>query len=122
MYRCFRSLGPLFTFEITIHPLHRLVVQGPYAWVRHPSYTGVYFTLSGATLVLAAPGTWTADFGIRTPFGVIYLLVWVSKCLFAFRGMMVRYAAEDEVLRLNFGAEWEDYAARVPYKFIPGAL
>ncbi|KAF5309056.1 hypothetical protein D9619_013588 [Psilocybe cf. subviscida] len=119
---CFKSLGPLFTFEITIHPQHRLVVHGPYAWVRHPSYTGVFFTLTGASLVLAAPGTWSADSGIWTPLGAISLFIWVSKCLFAFRGMAVRYAVEDEVLRATFGTEWEDYAARVPYKFIPRVL
>ncbi|PPQ81808.1 hypothetical protein CVT25_013644 [Psilocybe cyanescens] len=119
---CFRSLGPFFTFEITIRPKHELVTHGPYAWVRHPSYTGVYLTLGGATLVLGAPGTWTAEHGVRTPIGFIVACFWVFKCMFAFRGMCIRLRAEDQVLKDTFGAQWDQYAARVPCKFIPGVI
>ncbi|KJA22513.1 hypothetical protein HYPSUDRAFT_202089 [Hypholoma sublateritium FD-334 SS-4] len=119
---CFNALGPFFTFEITIRPKHRLITHGPYAWVRHPSYTGVYLTLAGATLVLAAPGSWTAACAVRTIPGALAVLFWAAKCTFAFRGMVVRLRAEDAVLRDTFGAQWEDYAARVPNKFVPGLL
>ncbi|PPR01003.1 hypothetical protein CVT24_000584 [Panaeolus cyanescens] len=64
---CFKSLGPFFTFEITIRPKHELITTGPYAWVRHPSYTGVYLTLIGATLVFAAPTTWISQHAVKTP-------------------------------------------------------
>jgi protein-S-isoprenylcysteine O-methyltransferase Ste14 len=120
--RCFNSLGPFFTFEITIRPKHRLITHGPYAWVRHPSYTGIYLTLVGATLVLGAQGSWMAEHGIRTPLGVVATAFWMTKCAFAFRGMSVRLKAEDDVLRDTFGVQWEEYAVRVPCKFLPGVV
>lgn len=58
---CFHALGRLFTFEVTIHPTHTLVTSGPYAFVRHPSYTGVWLTLVGSTLVALAPGSWIPE-------------------------------------------------------------
>jgi len=119
---CFKCLGPFFTFEITIRPQHLLITHGPYAWVRHPSYTGVYLTLSGATLVLGSPGTWVTVCGVRSVLGVMMAGVWLMKCAFAFRGMCVRLRAEDEILRGTFGAEWEAYASRVPFKFLPGVV
>lgn len=36
---CYDALGKLFTFERSIMPKHELITDGPYAWVRHPSYT-----------------------------------------------------------------------------------
>ena len=37
----YRALGHMFTFEMTIRRDHKLVTTGPYAWVRHPGYTGI---------------------------------------------------------------------------------
>ncbi|CAA7262508.1 unnamed protein product [Cyclocybe aegerita] len=119
---CFKTLGPFFTFEITIRPRHELITHGPYSWVRHPSYTGVFLTLSGATLALGAPGTWVAESGVWTPLGFAVAAFWLLKCGFAFRSMCVRLKAEDAVLCETFGAEWEAYASRVPCKFIPGIV
>lgn len=116
---CYKTLGHLFTFEITIRPKHELITHGPYAYVRHPSYTGVYLTLIGSTCVLLAPGTWTAEQGVHTPFGALLLCLWLLKCTFAFRGTAVRLRAEDDLLHANFGEEWENYAKSVPFKLIP---
>ncbi|KAI0644081.1 hypothetical protein C8Q79DRAFT_1105101 [Trametes meyenii] len=58
---CFRALGALFTFELTISPAHTLVTSGPYACVRHPSYAGVYAVLLGASAVMFAPGAWLRE-------------------------------------------------------------
>ena len=33
-------LGRFFTFDVAIANGHRIVEQGPYAWLRHPSYLG----------------------------------------------------------------------------------
>lgn len=60
--------------------------------------------------------------GMKMPLGVLFSCLWLTKCVFAFRGMHVRYQTEDEVLREAFGRDWEDYASRVPHKFIPGIL
>ncbi|OBZ78101.1 hypothetical protein A0H81_01733 [Grifola frondosa] len=58
---CFRTLGSLFTFELTIVPSHTLITSGPYSYVRHPSYTGIYMTLLGASAVALAPGAWLRE-------------------------------------------------------------
>lgn len=116
---CYKTLGHLFTFEITIRPKHELITHGPYAHVRHPSYTGVYLTLVGSTCVLLAPGTWTAEQGIHTPIGATLLCLWLLKCAFAFRGTAIRLRAEDKLLHATFKEDWENYAKRVPYKLVP---
>ena len=134
--RCFKTLGPFFTFEITIRPKHHLITGGPYAWVRHPSYTGVYLTLFGASLALWSPETlnvgyasqtadWTASLGPiwharQRTFGMAFAGVWVAKCLFACHGMTTRMKKEDNILEATFRESWEDYAERVPWKLIPG--
>lgn len=117
--RCFRTLGPLFTFEVTIRPQHELITDGPYAWVRHPSYIGIYLTLLGATAVLCAPGGWLAHGGWQTTGGFLMVLLWTIKCLYVFRGTSLRLKAEDDVLKRTFGPKWEEYARKVPYRMIP---
>lgn len=46
-YRCYRALGRLFTFEMSIRNDHKLITDGPYGIVRHPGYTGILFTITG---------------------------------------------------------------------------
>ena len=94
-------------------------MSGPYAWVRHPSYTGIYLTLLGATISLCAPGTWLSECG-RT--GIVLVVLWLIKCVFVFRGMGCRLRIEDEVLKEAFGESWDEYARRVPYSFVPGVI
>lgn len=118
--RCFRTLGPLFTFEITIRPKHELVTSGPYAWVRHPSYAGIYITLTGASLLFLTPNaTWVNTSGSRTWLGMLLVAFWCVKCIFAFRGTCLRVSAEDQVLKETFGEEWEVYRERVPWRLVP---
>jgi protein-S-isoprenylcysteine O-methyltransferase Ste14 len=119
---CFRTLGQLFTFEVTIRPKHELITDGPYAYVRHPSYTGVFLTLLGATAVLCSPGTWLMECGILSRGGVVMLGFWIIKCAIAFKGTILRLRTEDEALRKTFGSRWDDYARRVPYSLIPGMI
>jgi protein-S-isoprenylcysteine O-methyltransferase Ste14 len=120
--RCFRTLGRFFTFEIAICPRHELITSGPYAWVRHPSYTGIYLTLLGATLSLCAPGTWLWECGNSSRTAVVLVSLWLLKCAFVFRGMNSRLKTEDEVLQGAFGESWDEYAKRVPYNFVPGVI
>jgi protein-S-isoprenylcysteine O-methyltransferase Ste14 len=49
-FRCYRELGHLFTFEMSIRKDHRLITIGPYSIVRHPGYAGVLFTMGGVVL------------------------------------------------------------------------
>ena len=49
------SLGRFFTVTVTIQPEHRVVEDGPYRRLRHPSYTGLLAALLGVGLAL---GNW----------------------------------------------------------------
>ncbi|KZT06649.1 uncharacterized protein LAESUDRAFT_603190, partial [Laetiporus sulphureus 93-53] len=137
---CFYTLGPLFTFELAITPTHSLVMTGPYAFVRHPSYTGVYFTLLGSSVVALAPGSWLREcwlqlgscstqlnsFGLGRSSGVgtfvawFALGFWVVKVAYALRSTNHRLATEDSELRRAFGPVWEAYAEKVRYRLVPG--
>ena len=49
-WACYRALGRLFTFEMSIRDNHELVTDGPYGWVRHPAYTGILLIVAGVIL------------------------------------------------------------------------
>ncbi len=162
---CFRALGSLFTFELTIHPTHKLITEGPYGHVRHPSYTGVYATLLGSTTVMLAPSAWLHEAWlvpslcalVRTvnPFvfaaanatasdtdaalnaaldaepsfnsvsrvGAVlawfFAVFWVTKVAYALRSTNKRVVTEDRELHRVFGAQWDEWAARVQWRLLP---
>ncbi|KAF8185188.1 hypothetical protein BJ912DRAFT_490929 [Pholiota molesta] len=73
--RCYQLLGESFTFEISLRRDHTLITSGPYAFVRHASYSsgalGMFGALAchttlgrGCASALGAPlGVgWAADF------------------------------------------------------------
>lgn len=49
-YFCYRELGRLFTFELSLRADHKLVTTGPYSVVRHPGYLGVILCISGVVI------------------------------------------------------------------------
>ncbi|KAI0264019.1 hypothetical protein BC834DRAFT_826867 [Gloeopeniophorella convolvens] len=120
--RCYLELGRLFTFNLSILENHKLVTTGPYSIVRHPAYTGGFLASWGLTLAAWCPGTWWAEARvIDTVVGKAVALIWV---IFVVQAMIVyaRAATEDAVLRKEFGKEWEIYASKVQYRYIPGIL
>jgi protein-S-isoprenylcysteine O-methyltransferase len=78
--------------RIVVQPDHRVVSDGPYSHIRHPSYTGVMLALIGFALA-------TGD--------VLSLLV-VSVLVPL--GLAVRIRAEERQLRQALGAEYERFA------------
>ncbi|KAI0086883.1 hypothetical protein BDY19DRAFT_313708 [Irpex rosettiformis] len=122
---CFRTLGQLFTFDLTILPKHILVKSGPYAYVRHPAYTGSLSMILGLALVNLTPGSWLSEAGIlgrgqlgiylRAIGGAMWWLWWLAVGV-------KRCRAEDAELQKTFGKEWEDYANQVRYWFVPGLI
>lgn len=95
------TLGRYFRREVTIEPGQRLVRQGPYRWLRHPSYTGILLSLGGLGLAF---GSWVG--------AAVAVLV-------MFAGMLPRIRVEERALAGAFGTDYQDYAnstARVlPY-------
>jgi Phospholipid methyltransferase len=79
-----------------LHKHESIATAGPYAWTRNPLYLGSL--LLGAGFLLAA-ASWLA-----AAIAALYLAVF-------YPGVMRR---EEEELRAEYGAAFEDYARRVP--------
>jgi len=116
----FRALGRFFTFELYIYEDHRLIVGGPYAIVRHPSYTGLIFSIIGASCTLAS-GSWLAECGmLETSIGRGIIFIWLSIAAAVIWSLLLRIPGEEFILQAKFGQEWELWAEQVRYWLIPG--
>jgi methyltransferase len=56
--RAMRALGPFWTIKIITLPGAHVVAQGPFRFIRHPNYLGVWLETLALPLVVGAP--WTA--------------------------------------------------------------
>jgi protein-S-isoprenylcysteine O-methyltransferase Ste14 len=117
----YRALGHHFTFVLTIRADHRLITTGPYARMRHPGYTGLVLLHAGLTLCGAARGGWWAEAGRHTTAGRALASLW-AFVLCGIAMVVGRAPSEDAMLRKEFGREWEVYARRVPWLFVPYVL
>jgi protein-S-isoprenylcysteine O-methyltransferase Ste14 len=125
--RCYRLLGPLFTYDLGIQENHKLITTGPYAYVRHPSYLGAICTGLGVFLCYTTPGSWMwecttvlhagADRGHRS-YVLAKVLLWA--CVPWVPALWWRLNMEDKMLKKAFGKEWEGWATRVPSRILPG--
>jgi protein-S-isoprenylcysteine O-methyltransferase Ste14 len=50
-----RVLGKSFTYVVHTRPDQPVVENGPYRWIRHPSYTGALLTILGVFVALTNP-------------------------------------------------------------------
>jgi protein-S-isoprenylcysteine O-methyltransferase Ste14 len=96
-----RHLGKLFTVDVGIQPGHHVVQDGPFRFVRHPSYSGSFLAWIGV------------GFLTRNWFGFFVIVI----CTFV--AYALRISAEEKVLREQFGEEYAKYAARTK-KLVPG--
>jgi len=79
---------------VTIKQDHELVTSGPYAFVRHPIYTGLLLAIGGSAIAL---GEWR---------GVVALVL-------AAAALWMKLRVEERWMREQFGAAYTAYAARV---------
>ena len=118
---CYRHLGRYFTFELALRKDHKLITTGPYAVVRHPSYTGSLMYIAGSTLIaFGDKGSLWAQLGQRVP----WLARPVGAAILILTGIAVsqfvsRTKREDKVLRTEFGDEWVRWSKKTPYRLIP---
>jgi len=89
------TLGRHYDLLLEVHAGHELVRSGPFAFVRHPVYTGLALHFIGACL---ATGNVLLILG--TLFG-------------SFPAFYLRARAEERLLREQFGAEYDAYAKQV---------
>jgi protein-S-isoprenylcysteine O-methyltransferase Ste14 len=132
-------MGRLFTFEMSIRNDHKLISDGPYAWVRHPAYTGLFSIFIGlglwhATKVRYRFAKLQVSLGLTHDKGFLCDRVWriksflgrgtalvqVALVAIVSSGLVARIRKEDDALRKTFGKQWDEWATQVPYKLIPG--
>ncbi len=87
------TLGRFFQYWIKIQPGHRVVADGPYRYVRHPSYSGIVLVLAG--IALACDDVWSL----------------VAVAVLGGAGLVVRIRAEERQLTQALGGEYEHFAA-----------
>jgi protein-S-isoprenylcysteine O-methyltransferase Ste14 len=79
---------------------HRVVSTDPYAWVRHPMYSGTVLFFVGAPLLL---GSWWGV-AMSPLFAVLFA---------------IRIAIEERALIAGL-PDYSDYTTRVRYRLVPG--
>jgi protein-S-isoprenylcysteine O-methyltransferase Ste14 len=96
-------LGRNWSGAIVLKEHHEFIDRGPYAFVRHPIYTGVLLMVIG-TVTLS---------GTRA--GVILFATMVA-------GLIVKARHEERLLTKHFPEVYTEYRARVRARFIPFVL
>ncbi|KAK7024505.1 hypothetical protein VNI00_016258 [Paramarasmius palmivorus] len=116
---CFKALGRLFTFDLTLQENHKLITTRFYGYVRHPAYTGSLLLVVGITLSHFTEGSWLTECGpLRSP--TLSLVVAAAWWAWVMAVAISRVQAEDAQMKKTFGEEWEKYAIEVPWWFFPG--
>ncbi|KIJ64359.1 hypothetical protein HYDPIDRAFT_175689 [Hydnomerulius pinastri MD-312] len=121
---CYRTLGRMFTFELSIRKEHKLITSGMYSVVRHPSYTGGIGVILGFLLCHFNPNSWLVSCSGLFPsseskLAKALVYSWVSIAAVTTLGMRKRMNEEDAMLEKNFGEEWKDWVRRVPCRLFP---
>jgi len=93
-------LGGRFSGLVAIQPGHELVTDGPYRYVRHPSYLGMMLGLAGWALVFRSAVGLAA-----TAFGLVVLAA--------------RIEDEEALLASQFGEPYAEYRRRT-WRLLPG--
>jgi protein-S-isoprenylcysteine O-methyltransferase Ste14 len=86
-------LGQYWSDKIVLKVDHQLIRTGPYAYMRHPIYSGVLLGVLGTALVV---GQWR---------GVLAFLLLLSN-------YAIKAKTEDRILGGRFGAEFQEHVRR----------
>ncbi|KAJ7703477.1 hypothetical protein B0H14DRAFT_2416449 [Mycena olivaceomarginata] len=117
---CYRALDKHFTFETSIARDHKLVRTGPYGFVRHPAYSGAFLAYFGLLCYYESPGAWFMECAFKgTSGGKIFGVSYAIIMSLVVAGLLSGMSREDDGLKKEFGKEWSDWAAVVPYALIP---
>lgn len=93
------ALGKQWAFQARLVEGHKLITEGPYAYIRNPIYTGMLGMLIATGLAM--------EHWIALAAAIIVFMI----------GLVIRVRAEEKLLRAQF--EFEEYANRVP-AVLPG--
>ena len=117
---CYRRLQRNFTFQLAVRDDHKLVTDGPYSYVRHPSYLGALMVSLGALLLNYGRGSFWLEHGLAER--SIWVLVGVADVLLKwvfFSGAVKRCRLEDDVLKAHFQEQWIQWSKKTPYRMVP---
>jgi protein-S-isoprenylcysteine O-methyltransferase Ste14 len=96
-----RTLGNFYSGHVSLVEGQQLVQSGPYRFIRHPAYAGY---------ILIALGLFLGYSSIAGVAALLFLLL---------PSIIYRLRVEDKLLAEHFGADFDEYAARVA-RLIPG--
>ena len=96
-----KTLGKEWSLTARLVEGHKLATSGPYAYVRHPIYSGMLGML------------------VATGLAISHWWALVTALVVFFVGTIIRVRSEEKLLREAFGDEFENYARRVS-AIVPG--
>jgi protein-S-isoprenylcysteine O-methyltransferase Ste14 len=91
-------LGQYWSDKVVLKVDHQLIRTGPYAYMRHPIYSGVLVGVAGTALVL---GEWR---------GLLAFLIMLTN-------YWVKAEREERILSARFGQEFYDHQQRAGFLF-----
>ena len=95
-----RELAGNWSMQLDLKKDHELITTGPYAFVRHPIYTGFVLLFLGTAITVGTIGGWI---------GLVILLV----------GCWIRIQNEEKFVMVTFGEKYRNYKkhvkALIPY-------
>jgi protein-S-isoprenylcysteine O-methyltransferase Ste14 len=89
------ELGRNWSGSVTVKEGHELIRSGPYAYVRHPIYTGLIAALMGTAVTVGTLRAWV---------GVVIIVV----------AFLRKLRTEEDFMRETFPGEYQRYSAQVP--------
>ncbi|PIN91450.1 hypothetical protein COU57_00385 [Candidatus Pacearchaeota archaeon CG10_big_fil_rev_8_21_14_0_10_32_14] len=95
-----KILGEFFTPSIKTQEHQKIIMKGPYKYIRHPSYTGLLLEVCGVSLCLSNWISFTFSF------------------VFLFSALVYRINIEEKLLSKEFGEEYKNYTTKTK-KLIP---
>ena len=92
------QLGHYWSDKVVLKVNHQLIRSGPYAYMRHPIYSGVLLAVAGTALVL---GQWR---------GLLAFLLLLTN-------YWVKAEREERILSARFGQEFHDHQQQAGFLF-----
>lgn len=126
MLQCFTQLGAHANSNLHLAAPKKLVTNGIYSWIQHPSYTANFAILGANSALLyrrdgvvacLLPKSISTGNEVEVALQIAYGIVAAA----AVGILATRVRNEEAVLKNTFGADWEAYQKRKK-RFIPGVI
>jgi protein-S-isoprenylcysteine O-methyltransferase Ste14 len=120
-FQAYAQLGSNFTYRIA--KPDQLITSGQYAYVRHPSYTGLFMVLLATNFLFfrqrGLVSCWLPLFDVKMVTNPKYAYLVPALAMgIPFTLFLKRVVDEEAMMENEFGQQWRDYRAGTK-KFIP---